>query len=763
MGGRGRPCTVPVNVMAATSERSESSASNLSPSEGDRKKKLPIHAYRHELLEAVKGSLCVVITGETGCGKTTQLPQFLHEAGYTREGMIGVSQPRRVAAISVAHRVAYEMRATLGGEVGYQVRFDDHTSPTATRIKYMTDGCLLREFLDDPELSRYSVVVLDEAHERSLATDILFGLVQKLLSKPFSEMKVRSSPLKIVVMSATLDVRKFSEFFNSCPVFIIPGRTFPVGVHYCCPDDGFDLQKLSYMSQVSRVVMDIHLDHPEGDILVFLTGQAEIESICNRLFQVAEDIDYEHDVQCKGVHGLLILPLYGAMPTEQQQRVFSSVEEGIRRVIVATNIAATSLTIDGVVYVVDCGYVKQLAYNPRTGLDSLGVVPISQSEATQRTGRAGRTAPGKCFRLYSKKFYDQLDETTVPEIQRTSLTSVILSLKCMEIGNVLEFRYLDPPEERMILEALRQLYYFQAIDALGQVTSLGSQLIEFPLQPGLARALIRSKVLRCENALLPVISMLSVENVYIRPHAKKDMEKAMVAHRELSEAGGGTSDFSTLLAIYTLAAESGNVRRWCKEHYIHWRAVKTAQSVCKQLETILARQPVESAPNRHLRDPALSPLGQRVREALCYGLFGNVARVAPGGRGFRTMDGHSTTAYIHPSSTLFSSDASLDWILYYELVETAKTYMRTVCPIRYSWVKDLLPQLHDIDVYKLSECERKRTLSAGEEEEEETSPKKVKKDVSEDKGSREEAESLVVRAQSARERYLARKTVRQLQ
>lgn len=721
-------------------------------------KKLPIHAYRQELLEAAKGSQCLVITGETGCGKTTQLPQFLDQAGYSREGMIGVSQPRRVAAISVAHRVAYEMGVVLGREVGYQVRFDDRTSPTATRIKYMTDGCLLREFLDDPELSRYSVVVLDEAHERSLATDILFGLVQKLLSQPFSETKTRRSPLKVVVMSATLDVGKFSQFFDLCPVFTIPGRTFPVEIKYCCPDDGFDHQKLSYMSQVTRTVMEIHLDHPEGDILVFLTGQAEIESICNRLFKAAEDIDYEYDVQCKNVCGLLILPLYGAMPTDQQQRVFAPAEDGIRRVIVATNIAATSLTIDGVVYVVDCGYVKQLAYNPRTGLDSLGVVPIAKSEATQRAGRAGRTAPGKCFRLYSKKFHEQLSETTVPEIQRTSLTSVILSLKCTGIGNVLEFRYLDPPEERMILEALRQLYYFQAIDAQGQVTALGRQLVEFPLQPGLARALICAKVLQCEEAVLPIVAMLSVENVYIRPHGKKEVEKAMEVHRELARAGGGTSDFSTLLAIYTLAEESGNIRRWCREHFLHWRALKTAQSICKQLETILARQRVETPRDSEASES--SPLSQRVREALCYGLFGNVARIMPGRHSFRTMDGHSTTAYIHPSSVLFNTDASLDWVIYYELVETAKTYMRTVCPIRYSWVRELLPQLHEIDVYRLSECERKRSRSASEGKV--RSPKRMKEEVCSD-GVCEEAKSLTTRAQSARERYLARKTMRSLQ
>ncbi len=722
---------------------------------------LPIKEYEEKLLDSTKKSHCIVITGETGCGKTTQFPQYLHRGGLGKDGTIAVTQPRRVAATSVAHRVAFEMKVKLGQEVGYQVRFDDCSGPS-TKIKYMTDGCLLREFLDDQELSRYSVVVLDEAHERSLATDILFGLVKKLLGKPSSFFKRRKSALKIVIMSATLDVSKFSAFFNSCPIFEIPGRVFPVSVTYNCPDEGFDTKKLTYVSQVNRVVMDIHLDHPKGDILVFLTGQSEIENTCNRLFKVAETIDYENDVSCHDVCGLLILPLYGALSSDQQQRVFEPVEKGIRRVIVATNIAATSLTIDGVVYVVDSGFVKQLAYNPRTGLDSLDIVPIAKSEAIQRTGRAGRTAPGKCVRLYSKKFYDQLEETTVPEIQRTSLTSVVLSLKCMGVSNVLDFQYLDPPEERMILEALRQLYYFQAIDQTGHVTHLGEQLVEFPLQPSLARVLVRSRQLDCHDAVLPIVSMLSVENVFIRPSNKKEAEEAIEAHKELAQAGGGTSDFATLLAIYKLAAETSSLRRWSKENFVHWRAIKTAQSIHQQLESILFRRNFGiDISEAHI---ASSPMSQRVRESLCYGLFCNAARVSPSRRNFRTMDGHSTVAYIHPGSVLFGCEKSLDWVVYMELVETAKTYMRTLCPIKYSWIQDLLPQLHDIDVYKLSDCEGKGGGGGGEDGEEndlEPDAKRVRKESVVEEGGDGEGgcvkEELGVRAASAKERYLARK------
>lgn len=724
-----------------------------------KRKSLPIYSYRAALLEAVSSSQCTVITGETGCGKTTQFPQYLHEAGFSEKGVIGVTQPRRVAAISVAQRVSKEVNSRLGATVGYQVRFDDCTSQ-ATKIKYMTDGCLLREFLDDKELSRYAVVVLDEAHERSLATDVLFGLVKKLLSKPFSETKSRKSPLKIVIMSATLDIEKFSTFFYSCPVFSIPGRAYPVSVQYTCTDEAFDSQKLTYSTQLARVVMDIHLDQPKGDILVFLTGQSEIENACNRLFKAAENIDYEHDVQCRDIKGMLILPLYGAMPSDQQQRVFDPVEEGIRRVIVATNIATTSITIDGIVYVVDCGFVKQLTYKPHTGLDSLDIVPIAKSEAIQRTGRAGRTAPGKCFRLFSRKFYDQLEENTVPEIKRTSLTSVVLSLKCMGISNVLQFDYLDPPDEKMILEALRQLFYFGAISDEGRVSALGRQLVEFPLQPGLARALIRSQQLNCSQAVLPIVAMVSVENVYIKPTTKDEAERALEVHKELAEAGGGTSDFSTLLGIYQTATEGHNLqRKWCKDNFIHWRAIKTAQSIHQQLETILSRQRISLEVDSQVQSASLS---ERVRQSLCYGLFGNVARISAGRRSFRTMDGHSTAAYLHPSSVLFGCEKVLDWVVYFELVETAKTYMRTLCPIRYSWVQELLPNLHDIDVYKLSDCERKRPRDEENDTELLPSPKKHDSETSHvPSGKSDDCERLQERAASAKERYMARKALRE--
>ena len=717
---------------------------------------LPILQYKDDLIKAVSENRCVVVTGETGCGKTTQLPQYLLEQTKTVEidGIIGVTQPRRMAAISVAHRVSHEQNCKLGHEVGYQVRFDDCTTPD-TKIKYMTDGCLLRELLDDPTLSRYGIIVLDEAHERSLATDILFGLMKDLLDKEKQTNETssgRKSPLRVVIMSATLDVKKFSAFFNSCPIFTIPGRLFPVETKYCCSNEGFDSKRLTYTSQVARVVMEIHLDQPPGDVLVFLTGQQEIEMVCDKIFKAAENIDYEYDVQDKEVKGMAILPLYGSLPSEQQQVVFKAPEKHVRRVIVSTNIAATSVTVQGVVYVIDSGYVKQMGYNPRTGLDVLEIVPISKSEAAQRAGRAGRTSPGQCYRLYSESFHASMIEDTVPEIQRTSLTSVVLQLKCVGIANVIEFKYLDPPEERMILEALRQLYYFEAIDKSGDVTPLGKQIVEFPLQPSLARVLIRSRQLECDEAAIPIVSMLSVEDVFIRPSNKEDAKEAITVHKELEEAGGKTNDFATLLAIYQLAKKSSNQRRWCSRHFVHWRAIKSAQSIEKQLEGILKRQSIQVDPDPNLRSISVS---ERLRQSLCYGLFCNAARLSTNRRSFRTMDGHGTTAYIHPGSTLFGQEEILDWVVYNEIVDTAKTYMRTVCPVRYTWLKDLLPRLHEVDVYKLSNCERRRTSIGERDVDGDEVPPPTKRPSYQ--RTEEDKKKLQDKAQAARERYLARK------
>jgi ATP-dependent RNA helicase DHX8/PRP22 len=376
----------------------------------DQRKSLPIYKLKTELVQAIVDNQVLVVIGETGSGKTTQMTQYLAEAGFTSKGKIGCTQPRRVAAMSVAKRVAEEFGCRLGEEVGYAIRFEDCTGPD-TVIKYMTDGMLLRELLLDDTMAGYSVIMIDEAHERSINTDVLFGLLKGVVK--------RRPDLKLIVTSATLDAEKFSTYFFNCPIFTIPGRTFPVEIMYTKQPE------TDYLDAALITVMQIHLTEPEGDILVFLTGQEEIDTACQILYERMKGLG-------PNVPELIILPVYSALPSEMQTRIFDPAPPGTRKVVVATNIAEASLTIDGIYYVVDPGFSKQKVFNPKLGMDSLVISPISQASARQRAGRAGRTGPGKCYRLYTEAAYrNEMLPTSVPEIQRTNLGMTVLMLKAM--------------------------------------------------------------------------------------------------------------------------------------------------------------------------------------------------------------------------------------------------------------------------------------------------------------------------------------------
>ncbi|XP_033953287.1 probable ATP-dependent RNA helicase DHX40 [Pseudochaenichthys georgianus] len=734
-----------------------SKSTRLDPKENN-PKNLPIYQHKAKLVQAVKDSTFLVITGETGSGKTTQLPKYLHQAGFCKDGKIGITQPRRVAAITVAQRVSHEMQCTLGREVGYQVRFDDCTSES-TEVKYMTDGCLLREILADPILPQYSVVILDEVHERSLNTDILLGLLKKRFSNPAKAPKGRASPLKVVVMSATLETDKLSAFLGDCPVFAIPGRMFPVTSTFGFAVGPKDFESTGYMKEVVKVALDVHTSEMAGDILVFLTGQSEIERACDMLYEKAESIDYRYDVQDQTVEGLLILPLYGSMPTDQQRQIFQPPPPGIRKCVVATNIAATSLTIDGIKYIIDSGFVKQLNHNSRVGMDILEVVPISKSEAQQRAGRAGRTSAGKCFRIYNKEFWEKcMPEYTVPEIQRTSLTAVILTLKCLGVHDVIRFPYPDCPEERFILEALKQLYQFDAIDRRGRVTRLGELMVEFPLHPGLTRALLKAASLGCQDLLLPVAAMLSVENIFIRPGHPEKQKEADQQHKALAAKSGSMNDFATLLSVFQSCQSSDRPSAWCKDHWVHWRALKSAFSVETQLRDILLRLQQKRDFPEETFDGNKSEL---FRRCLCSGYFTNVARRSIG-KVFCTMDGHGSMVHIHPASSLFDQEGELNWIIFHDVLVTSRMYVRTACPIRYEWVKDLLPKLHEVDVYELSSVAREEVTEEEMKKWESREAAKRPAEVStEDVMKKLEKRNNETAVGDARARYLQRKQQRQ--
>ena len=389
---------------------------------------LPIFACRQQLLKLIRENNIVVVIGETGSGKTTQLTQYLHEEGYTKRGRIGCTQPRRVAAMSVAKRVADEMGIELGEEVGYAIRFEDCTSEK-TIIKYMTDGILLRESLGDPDLETYSAVIMDEAHERSLNTDVLFGILR--------EIAARRTDLKLIVTSATMDADKFSKFFGDVPCFQIPGRTFPVETFFGKnPVD-------DYVDAAAKQCIQVHLGGSPGDILIFMPGQEDIEVTCALIEQKLEQLDNPPP--------LSVLPIYSQLPSDLQAKIFQRDPEGRRKVIVATNIAETSLTVDGIQTVIDSGYGKLKVFNPKIGMDALQVFPISQSSANQRSGRAGRTGPGICYRLYTLRQYkEEMLSATVPEIQRTNLSNIVLLLKSLGVDDLLKFHFMDPPPQVFI-------------------------------------------------------------------------------------------------------------------------------------------------------------------------------------------------------------------------------------------------------------------------------------------------------------------------
>ncbi|KAL3314073.1 ATP-dependent RNA helicase dhx8, partial [Cichlidogyrus casuarinus] len=473
----------------------------------EQRQSLPIFKLRDDLLQAVNDNKVLVVIGETGSGKTTQITQYLAEAGYTNTGRVGCTQPRRVAAMSVAKRVSEEFGCRLGQEVGYTIRFEDCTAPE-TKIKYMTDGMLLRECLIDPDLNQYSVIMLDEAHERTIHTDVLFGLLKKCIQK--------REDMKLIVTSATLDSVKFSQYFFEAPIFTIPGRTFPVEILYSLEPEN------DYLEASLNTVMQIHLTEPPGDILVFLTGQEEIDSGCELLYERMKALGPD-------VPELIILPVYAALPSEMQSRIFDPAPPGSRKVVIATNIAETSLTIDGIYYVIDPGFVKQKVYSSRSGMDQLIVTPISQAQAKQRAGRAGRTGPGKCYRLYTERAYrDEMLATNVPEIQRTNLAATVLQLKAMGINDLLSFDFMDPPPLQTLVAAMETLHGLSALDDEGLLTRLGRRMAEFPLEPMLSKMLIMSVHLQCSEEVLTVVSMLSVQNVFYRPKVSSSQKETAV-------------------------------------------------------------------------------------------------------------------------------------------------------------------------------------------------------------------------------------------
>lgn len=537
----------------------------------EKRKGLPVWLQKQEFVELLLKEQIIVLVGETGSGKTTQIPQFVVEClKATPKHQVACTQPRRVAAMSVSRRVADEMDVTIGEEVGYSIRFEDCTGPK-TVLKYMTDGMLLREAMADPLLERYKAVVLDEAHERTLATDVLFGLLKQVLE--------HRKDLKLVVMSATLEAEKFQGYFHEAPLMKVPGRLHPVEIFYTQEPER------DYLEAAIRTVVQIHLCEGVGDILVFLTGEEEIEDACKKISREVQNMG-------DSAGPVKVVPLYSTLPPAMQQKIFDAApppaKEGGppgRKIVVSTNIAETSLTIDGIVFVIDPGFAKQKVYNPRIRVESLLVSPISKASAHQRAGRAGRTQPGKCFRLYTERsFQKDLQEQTYPEILRSNLANVVLTLKKLGIDDLVHFDFMDPPAPETLMRALELLNYLGALDDDGNLTRLGQLMSEFPLDPQLSKMLVVSPDFNCSNEILSITAMLSVPNCFLRPReAQKqaDEAKARFSHED--------GDHLTLLNVFHAYKQNGDDPSWCYENFINARALKSCDNVRSQLVRIMTR------------------------------------------------------------------------------------------------------------------------------------------------------------------------------
>ncbi|XP_052579891.1 probable ATP-dependent RNA helicase DHX35 isoform X1 [Peromyscus californicus insignis] len=635
------------------------------------RQKLPVFKLRNHILYLVESYQTVVIVGETGCGKSTQIPQYLAEAGWTAEGrVVGVTQPRRVAAVTVAGRVADERGAVLGHEVGYCIRFDDCTDPLATRIKFLTDGMLVREMMVDPLLTKYSVIMLDEAHERTLYTDIAIGLLKKIQKK--------RGDLRLIVASATLDAEKFRDFFNqnetsdpardTCVTLTVEGRTFPVDIFYLqspVPD---------YIKATVDTVVKIHQTEGDGDILAFLTGQEEVETVVSMLIEQARAL-----ARTGMKKHLRVLPMYAGLPSFEQMKVFERVSHSVRKVIVATNVAETSITISGIVYVIDCGFMKLRAYNPRTAIECLVVVPVSQASANQRAGRGGRNRSGKCYRLYTEDAFDQLPQSTVPEMQRSNLAPVILQLKALGIDNVLRFHFMSPPPAQSMVQALELLYALGGLDKDCRLTEpLGMRIAEFPLNPMFAKMLLESGNFGCSQEVLSIAAMMQIQNVFVFPSNQKS--QATRVHRKFAVEEG---DHLTMLNVYEAFIKHNKSSQWCQEHFLNYKGLVRAATVREQLKKLLVKFQVPKMSSEGDPDPVL--------RCIVSGFFANAARFHSSGA-YRTIrDDHEL--HIHPASVLYAEKPPR-WVIYNEVIQTSKYYMRDVTAIESAWLLELAPHFY---------------------------------------------------------------------
>ncbi|THU55710.1 hypothetical protein C4D60_Mb11t09440 [Musa balbisiana] len=671
-----------------------SSSSGFGHSSLERQRqRLPVFKYRDAILYLVENHATTIIVGETGSGKTTQIPQ----AGWAEGGrVVACTQPRRLAVQSVASRVAEEMGVKIGEEVGYTIRFEDQTNPSVTVIKFLTDGVLIREMMNDPLLTKYSVIMVDEAHERSLSTDMLLGLLKKI--------QRRRPELRIIISSATIEAKSMSNFFQArkkdlrhaaedCvpshlpAILSVEGKGYTVEIHYVeepVPD---------YLQAAVGTVLSINDKEPAGDILVFLTGQDDIDAAVKLLREDTQD-------DRRRTSGLLVLPLYSGLSRVDQDLVFAPTPRGKRKVVISTNIAETSLTLEGVVYVVDSGFSKQRFYNPISDIESLVVTPISKASARQRAGRAGRIQPGKCFRLYTEEYFlKEMPTEGIPEMQRSNLISCVIQLKALGIDNILGFDWLASPPPEAMVRALEVLYSLGILDEDAKLTSpIGYQVAEIPLDPMISKMILSACSFGCSEEIITIAAVLSVQSIWVSMWgAQKEFDEVKL---RFAAAEG---DHVTYLNVYKGFLNSGKSSQWCYKNYLNYQAMKKVVDVREQLSRLLRRLglALKSYHTGFSECPLF--LSFILRKAIIAGFFANSCHLEEySHNGLYKTVRSSEEVFIHPSSVLFRVNPK--WVVYHSLMSTNKHYMRNVIAIDPSWLIEAAPHFYQVRTPNLAPC-----------------------------------------------------------
>ncbi len=627
---------------------------------------LPVTEKKDEIAQLIQDNQVLILCGETGSGKTTQLPKICMSIGRGVSGFIGHTQPRRIAARTVADRIAQELGQKTGESVGYKIRFHDKTHDQSL-IKLMTDGILLAESQNDPYLNQYDTIIIDEAHERSLNIDFLLGYMRWLLP--------RRSDLKLIITSATIDPERFSKHFNNAPIINVSGRTYPVDIRYrpieLIEED--DETSADLQQGIIDAVDELHRDLP-GDILIFLTGEREIR-------ETSESLRKHNPAHCE------ILPLYSKLSISEQNRIFKP--QGQRRIVLSTNVAETSLTVPGIRSVIDTGHARISRYSHRSKIQRLPIEKISQASANQRAGRCGRVAEGVCIRLYSEQDYSLRPEFTEPEILRTNLSSVILQMTALKLGEIEKFPFVEPPEDKMIRDGKNSLHEVNALDKAGKITAMGKQLAKIPTDPKLARMLLAADKLNCISEISIIVSALSIQDPREKPADK--MQQADSKHATFKN---DDSDFLTLLNIWNIFEiqkknlSNNKLRKYCKEHFISYIRMREWFDIHAQIMQVIKGE-LKLKPNT-------SDAGyETIHCALLPGLLSNI--------GFRHeqyeyLGARNLKFFIFPGSGQYK--AKPKWIMAAEQVETSKVYARTVAKVEPEWIEQCAKHLVKSSYYE---------------------------------------------------------------